>query len=170
MPPLAQEKIAEEKIVFDALDALGISYRTIRHDPVYTIEDMLRLKLDEAGEIPKNLFLRNASGKQHYVVVLRHEKNVNLKELRRQLGSSALSFASEDRLSRVLGLTRGAVTPFGILNDAQSGVILLLDQDLAGSPSLGFHPNHNTATVFVSCEDMEKVIAGHGNPIARVTL
>lgn len=159
-----------QQIVFDALDRLGISYHTVAHEPVYTIDDMLRLKLNEHGEIPKNLFLRNANGKQHYIVVLRHEKSVDLKELRRQIGSSALSFASEERLSRVLGLTRGAVTPFGVLNDTEASVQVLLDADLEDSPSLGVHPNENTATVFLSCRDMRKLIEDHGNPLARVQL
>ncbi len=162
--------MSAQQIVFDTLDRLGIEYRTITHEPVYTIDDMLRLKLDEHGEIPKNLFLRNASGKQHYLVLLQHEKSVNLKELRKQIGSSALSFASEDRLSRVLGLTRGAVTPFGILNDAEASVQLLLDEDLADSPSIGIHPNENTATVFLSCAAVRKVIEDHGNPVVPVKL
>ncbi len=162
--------MSAQQIVFEALDRLEIDYHTVTHEPVYTIEDMLRLKLNEHGEIPKNLFLRNASGKQHFLVLLRHEKSVNLKELRKQIGSSALSFASEDRLSRVLGLTRGAVTPFGLLNDAEAAVQLLLDADLEDSPSLGIHPNDNTATVFLSCADIRRVIEAHGNPIVSVTL
>ena len=135
----------EIRKVLDVLDNAGIRYRMVSHDPVYTIEEMERLHLDADAEIAKNLFLRDARGKRHFLVVLCSCKTVDLKELRGQLGTSALSFASEDRLKRFLGLEKGAVTPLGILNDEARAVEVLFDRDLAGLPSLGVHPNRNTA-------------------------
>lgn len=104
----------EIRKVLDVLDNAGIRYRMVSHDPVYTIEEMERLHLDADAEIAKNLFLRDARGKRHFLVVLCSCKTVDLKALRGQLGTSALSFASEDRLKRFLGLEKGAVTPLGI--------------------------------------------------------
>ena len=101
----------EIRKVLDVLDNAGIRYRMVSHDPVYTIEEMERLHLDADAEIAKNLFLRDARGKRHFLVVLCSCKAVDLKALRGQLGTSALSFASEDRLKRFLGLEKGAVTP-----------------------------------------------------------
>ena len=101
----------EIRKVLDVLDNAGIRYRMVSHDPVYTIEEMERLHLDADAEIAKNLFLRDARGKRHFLVVLCSCKTVDLKALRGQLGTSALSFASEDRLKRFLGLEKGAVTP-----------------------------------------------------------
>ena len=144
----------EIRKVLDVLDNAGIRYRMVSHDPVYTIEEMERLHLDADAEIAKNLFLRDARGKRHFLVVLCSCKAVDLKALRGQLGTSALSFASEDRLKRFLGLEKGAVTPLGILNDEARAVEVLFDRDLAGLPSLGVHPNRNTATVFLAFSDL----------------
>ena len=93
-----------------------------------------------------------------------------IKALRGQLGTSALSFASEDRLKRFLGLEKGAVTPLGILNDEARAVEVLFDRDLAGLPSLGVHPNRNTATVFLAFSDLESLIRSHGNSVSFVAI
>ena len=149
----------EIRKVLDVLDNAGIRYRMVSHDPVYTIEEMERLHLDA-----------DARGKRHFLVVLCSCKTVDLKELRGQLGTSALSFASEDRLKRFLGLEKGAVTPLGILNDEARAVEVLFDRDLAGLPSLGVHPNRNTATVFLAFSDLESLIRSHGNCVSFVAI
>ena len=95
---------------------------------------------------------------------------MDLKALRRRLGTSALSFASEDRLNRLLGLEKGAVTPLGILNDEARAVEVLFDRDLAGLPALGVHPNRNTATVFLPLADLESLIRSHGNAVSFVDI
>ena len=168
--------------VLDVLENAGIRYRMVSHDPVYTIEEMERLHLDADALIAKNLFLRDARGKRHFLflrdargkrhflVVLAKDKVVDLKALRRRLGTSALSFASEDRLKRLLGLEKGAVTLLGILNDEARAVEVLFDRDLAGLPALGVHPNHNTATVFLPLADLESLIRSHGNAVSFVDI
>ena len=149
----------EIRKVLDVLENPGIRYRMVSHDPVYAIEEMA-----------KNLFLRDARGKRHFLVVLAKDKVVDLKALRRRLGTSALSFASEDRLNRLLGLEKGAVTPLGILNDEARAVEVLFDRDLAGLPALGVHPNRNTATVFLPLADLESLIRSHGNAVSFVDI
>ena len=160
----------ESRTVLDVLENAGIRYRMVSHDPVYTIEEMERLHLDADALIAKNLFLRDARGKRHFLVVLAKDKVVDLKALRRRLGTSALSFASEDRLKRLLGLEKGAVTPLGILNDEARAVEVLFDRDLAGLPALGVHPNRNTATVFLPLADLESLIRSHGNAVSFVDI
>ena len=160
----------EIRKVLDVLENAGIRYRMVLHDPVYTIEEMERLHLDADALIAKNLFLRDARGKRHFLVVLAKDKVVDLKALRRRLGTSALSFASEDRLKRLLGLEKGAVTPLGILNDEARAVEVLFDSDLAGLPALGVHPNRNTATVFLPLADLESLIRSHGNAVSFVDI
>ena len=160
----------EAKVVFEALDRSGIAYRLVEHEAAYTVEDMDRFGLKAYGEIPKNLFLRDAAGKKHFLVVLRGDKTADLRALRAQLGTSALSFASEERLSKYLGLVKGAVTPFGVLNDEDRLITVVFDRDLTGLPSVGFHPNRNTATVFLPFADALRVVEGHGNAVLYATI
>lgn len=142
----------------------------VLHDPVYAIEEMEPLHLDADAEIAKNLFLRDAQGKRHFLVVLCSCKALDLQALRGKLGTSALSFASEDRLKRFLRLEKGAVTPLGILNDEARSVEVLFDRDPTGLPSLGVHPNRNTATVLLAFSDLESLIRNYSNSVSFVAI
>lgn len=152
------------------LDEMGIPYELIRHQPVYTIDDMIQLALPDLECVAKNLFLRNANGKQHFLVTMPHEKKVDLKELAQKIGSSKLSFASEERLMTHLGLRRGAVTPFGVLNNGDHQVQVILDQDLREQSRVAVHPNENTATLYLAVDDLVKVLHRAGNPVDLIKL
>lgn len=152
------------------LDELNIKYRLIDHPPVYTIEEMENLNLEEKGHIVKNLFLKNSNGKKHYLVVLKGDKKADLKSIRHQIESTALSFASEERLKKHLDLLKGAVTPLGIINDEQHCVNIVIDKDLRNQNIIGVHPNVNTSTVFINYNDMIKFINNFGNEILYVNI
>ena len=154
----------EKARVLAKLDELGVSYELDVHEPVYTIDAMAIPGLDKKGEAVKNLFLRDAKGKRHFLVVLPGGRQGNLKAIRARLWSTALSFGSEERLMRCLRLSKGAVSPLGVLNDADRTVDVVFDWILVGAP-LGVHPNDNTATVWISYEGLRKVVEHCGNTI-----
>ena len=63
-------------------------------------------------------------------------------------------------------LIPGAVTPLGLLNDAECKVQLYLDEAFFAAPGLiGVHPNDNTATVWLRADDLAALIQEHGNPV-----
>lgn len=148
----------EKQRVYDALDKLNINYEVVEHEPVHTMEDMDRLGLPEKGTLCKNLFLRDSKGKRHFLVTLDERKNVDLKKLGKMLGGGNLSFASEDRLEKYLGLKQGSVSPFGLMNDTDHAVEFFIDKDLVREKRLGIHPLENTATVFLSFKDLDKFL------------
>ncbi len=155
----------QKEQVLDRLDRLGITYELAEHTAVFTIDEMAATGIESLGEICKNLFLRDAKGRCHYLVLIPGHKQADLNLISAKLASSKLGFASEERLMRYLGLTRGAVTPFGIINDKDLAVTVVLDSELAGRPRLGFHPNVNTATVFLSYADLMRFFEDCGNPV-----
>lgn len=159
-----------KKQVYDKLNELGITYEVEEHEAAFTIEDIDRLGIFNKGTGCKNLFLRDGSGKRHFLLVAPEHKAVDLKSVREQIGSSRLSFGSAERLERCLGLTQGSVSPFGILNDKECRVELIFDKDLIGKEKVGFHPNINTATLWLKFEDLLKVIEKNGNNIIYIKL
>lgn len=76
----------QKQRVYDALEQLKIKYEVVEHEPVHTMEDMDRLGLPQKGTLCKNLFLRDAKGKRHFLVTCDEKKTVGLKTLGRQLG------------------------------------------------------------------------------------
>lgn len=156
--------------VFKLLHALNIEYQLTYHSAAFTVEEMDNLNLPQYGKGCKNLFLRDAKGKRHFLVVLNKDKQADLKSIQEQLGCTRLGFASEERLFKYLQLHKGEVTPLGIINDHEAAVEVVFDSDLAGETRLGIHPNINTATVWISFDDLKKVIEQNGNTIHFVTI
>ena len=152
------------------LRELGIVYQISEHAAVFTIEELDLLSFDGQGEVCKNLFLRDAKGTRHFLVVLQKDKRADLKRLRGILGTTALSFASEERLARYLALTKGAVTPLAVVNDPERAVEVLIDEDLAGCPCLGVHPGVNTATAWLSRGDLVRYIEADGRPVRFIKI
>jgi Ala-tRNA(Pro) deacylase len=156
--------------VYAALDALGVRYERYEHPAVFNAEDASKIWDPIPGTQCKNLFLRNKKGDRHYLVILEISKRADLKDLVKVVGDDRLSFGSADRLMARLGLTPGSVSPFGLINDADGSVRVILDRDLRGRERLIFHPNINTASVVVSWADLEKFLATRPNPVRLVDL
>jgi len=156
--------------VYAKLDELGINYKVSNHPPIFTIDALDGYDIPDKDLIAKNLFLRNDNGKKHYLVVLKQDKQADLKDLRKKIGSSRLSFASEERLLKHLGLSKGSVTPLGIINDLDSTVELVFDKDLVDEMIIGVHPNENDATVWMSFLDLKSVIEHMGHKMAYVEI
>jgi Ala-tRNA(Pro) deacylase len=160
---------AAEQVVYDALRALGIAWERFEHPPVFTVEEAERYWAEVPATHCKNLFLRNAKGTRHYLVVLEHAKRADLRALSARLGDDKLSFASADRLMRYLQLTPGAVSPFGLVHDSARDVVVVLDADLPATERIGFHPNVNTATITLLTADFLRFLGARGNIVTRVT-
>lgn len=156
---------AEQK-VYEVLDNLGIGYEKITHPPVYTVEEANEYWKNLEGAHTKNLFFRNKKGKRHFLVILDSEKSLDIKALQSKIGAGTLSFASDRRLEEHLGLTKGAVSVFGLINDENNGVEVIVDNKLLKSGRIGFHPNVNTATITIGIEDFKKFLDSTGNKVS----
>jgi len=156
--------------VYAALDALGISYERHEHAAVFNAADAAKFWDPIDGVQCKNLFLRNKKGDRHYLVLVEISKRVDLKDLVKTVGDDRLSFGSPDRLMAELGLTPGSVSPFGLINDADGSVRVLVDRDLKDAERLIFHPNINTASVVVSWRDLERFLATRTNRVSVISL
>lgn len=154
-----------EKIVLEVLDSLGIKWERYEHPPVFTLEESSLYWQEHGGAHCKNLFIRNYRGNRHYLVIIRGDKKVDLKQLTTSLAEDRLSFASPERLQKYLGLTAGAVSPFGLINDQQKEVRVVVDRDLLEETELNFHPNVNTATIKISRDDFLKFLQWSGQKI-----
>ena len=154
--------------VLERLKALGIQYELDEHEAVFTIEEIISLGLNKKGMMPVNLFLRDYKGKRHFLVIHDGGKHSDLTKLRGQIGCTRLSFGSPERLMKHLGLTPGSVSPFGLINNSAHDVELVIDESIRGREKLGFHPNTNTATVWVSWEGFMRFVEACGNPVKFV--
>lgn len=140
----------------------NIVYEVSEHKAVFNMEEAESLDLPYPECDAKNLFIRDDKKRNYYLITVKGDKRVDLKEFRKQHGLRALSFASPEELSAVMGLIPGAVTPLGILNDVERRVHFYLDKSFIGG-KIGVHPNDNTATIWVQADELMDLIKKHGN-------
>jgi Ala-tRNA(Pro) deacylase len=157
--------VSQKQKVLNLLNSHNIDFELIEHEAMYTIAQMVQAGLTDGYCICKNLFLRDYKGHNHYLVVLLKDKKADLKAIEDKIGSSRLSFASEQRLDKYLKLQKGSVSPFGIINNVNHEVTLIIDEDLKNAGKVGFHPNDNTATVIMDYKDFINIINMFGNKI-----
>ncbi len=156
--------------IYYMLDEMGINYFSVDHQAVYTIEEMEKCNLPYMEYVAKNLFLRDDKKQHYYLVVMTHEKSADLKKLKDIIGSRKLSFASETDLTMKLDLIKGSVTPFGILNDEERSVEVIIDNDIMNKEKVGVHPNTNEASLWLSPIDVVKIVEDHGNSVKFVDI
>jgi len=159
-----------ESAVAARLAQLGIAYTRHEHPPVATVDEARRHWADIDATHCKNLFLRNQKGTRHYLVVVEYSKTADLRKVADQIGDGRLSFASPERLMKHLGLTPGSVSPFGLINDRQHSVQVVIDRDLRSARRLSFHPNINTVTFTVSADDFRRFLDVCGNTVRYLSV
>lgn len=146
------------------LDRLAIPHRTVEHAPLFTVADAKLLRRGLPGGHSKSLFLKNKKGRL-WLIVVDEDQLVDLDVLATTLGSNRLSFASEARLARHLGVTPGAVTPFAVINDPDHLVTVALGEKLLGHDPLNFHPLVNDQTTTIATKDLLRFLDATGHPV-----
>ena len=162
--------MTKKEKVLQILRDLDISYELHDHPPVPTVEEALPYweKIDATH--CKNLFFRNHKGNRHYLVILKHDRKLNIRDLEQRLKQGKISFASPHRMERFLGLSGGSVSVFGLINDHENHVHLFLDDGLQNAERISFHPNENNATVVISFHSFLRFLNWSGNTYEFISL
>lgn len=153
--------------VLHTLDALNIAYDYIEHDAAAHMDECRAIEEKLGAMVPRNLFLTTRRQGGFYLYVLRPDAPFKSGDVSRQAGTSRLCFADEDALYDHLRVRPGAVTPLGLIFDADDSVTLLMDRALCDEARLIFHPCVNTASVAMSTRDFLEVFlpAVHKTPV-----
>ena len=148
--------------IYKYLKEENISYEITNHKAVYNMEEASKIDIPYPNQDAKNLFVRDDKKKNYYLITVRGNKRVDLKEFSIKNNTRRLSFASKEDLMKIMKLIPGAVTPMGILNDENNIVKFYLDKEFLEEPKfLGVHPNDNTATIWIKTDDLIYIIRKH---------
>lgn len=161
--------IGQQKL-YTLLESLHILFEYDEHPAVPTIKEALKYWREDGAHHCKNIFLRNHKGDQHYLVLVEHFRTVDIHFLEKKLKQGKLSFASEKRMEKYLGLKPGSVSPFGLINDVEHHVYIFLDAHLQQACKIAFHPNDNRATLTLEFVDFIKYLEQTGNQFEFIDL
>jgi len=161
-----------EAELFAFLAELGVTVSTKRHPPLYTVADSQALRGEIHGGHTKNLFLKDKKD-NYFLVTVGEEAVVDLKQIHQLIGAaSRVSFGKPEMLMELLGVIPGAVTVFGLINDTEGKVKVVLDQELMSHDVINGHPLTNEATTSIAAADLIRFVeaTGHDPVILNVSL
>lgn len=154
--------------LYARLEALGLKWTTTEHEAVFTVEESQALRGRLEGAHIKNLFLRDRK-KRLWLCTVLEDRDVDLKALRKRLGAQgSLSFGAPDLLMEVLGVIPGAVTPFGVINDTDRRVTVVLDEGLFAEDLVNAHPLRNDRTTTLPGADLLRFLEAEGYTPLRI--
>ncbi|MCW5852080.1 MAG: YbaK/EbsC family protein [Anaerolineae bacterium] len=140
--------------VSDVLTALGIPHRLFRHaGPVTSLEQAAEERGQRPEQVIRSIVFRLAEG--DYVMVLAPGgRQVSWPTLRRTLGQSRLTMASEDELLRVTGYAVGAVAPFGLPGPMR----ILVDEGVFAEEEVSLGSGVRGTTVILRSDDLRRAL------------
>jgi Ala-tRNA(Pro) deacylase len=160
-----------EAELFAFLGTLGIDVVTKRHPPLHTVAESRSLRGEIAGGHTKNLFLKDKKD-NFFLVTVDEDAIVDLKQIHNLIGAaSRVSFGKPEMLLELLGVVPGSVTVFGLVNDVQNKVQVVLDEDLMRNEIINAHPLTNEATTSIAASDLLAFIraTGHDPLVLKVS-
>ncbi|WP_404393348.1 prolyl-tRNA synthetase associated domain-containing protein [Pseudoalteromonas phenolica] len=144
-------QLAQLEALFEQLNIDAVKYE---HPPLQTCQDADRLSLNRIGTRIKNLFLRDNYGKQHFLLLVPADYQVDLKALSKQQQLSRLGFASSQRLEKYLGVKPGCVSALAVLNDSDQAVNVWIESSLWQAEHFQCHPFFNDKTWVLNKADL----------------
>jgi Cys-tRNA(Pro) deacylase len=143
-----------------ALDAAGVAYRVIRHQPVRSLAEAAAARGVEPVDVVKTLVVRRADD-DHLFVLVPGDRTISWPKLRDLLGVSRLSMPDAAAARDATGYERGTITPFG----STVAWPVVADERLAGRAVTLGAGEHDVAVAV----DADAVVTALGATVADVT-
>ena len=144
------------KKVLEYLKNKKMKYEIIYHPPAITTEEADKYIEGKEGIRSKTMFMANKKDKKFYLIIMDDSKRLDIKKMN-EIINDKLHFAKEIQLIEKLGLKPGTVSIFGLLNNKDHDINIYIDKEIMNEKLITFHPNDNTATIFITVEDMLKI-------------
>lgn len=152
--------------LFEYLRGLQINTKTYDYNPDWTADEQKKFV---PGCDCKNLFLKDKKG-GFWLVIVKFETKIDLKSLAKKLSVGSMRFGKQEDLTATLGvLSVGGVTPFGLINDADNRVSVLVEANLFECELLTFHPLDSNALTAISGADFKKFLSSCGNRVETLS-
>lgn len=133
-----------------ALDALGIPHQVFRHAAkVDSLEQAARERGQQPEQVVRSILFR--LGEDEYLMALvSGPAQISWKKLRKYVGQSRLTMASEDEVLAVTGYRIGAVSPFGV----KRAVRVLVDPGILKQDMLSLGSGVRGVAILIKSPDL----------------
>lgn len=162
---MKRKNVSKKKMnVKKYLEKIGVTFRVFKHPAVYTTEQAEEYSKDIKGIPLKNLFVKDRKSKNFYLIIMPAEENMDFGKFGEIVGKK-IKFANEQDLKKYLDITPGAVGPFGLINNKDHEVNVLIKKVVADEDYVSFHSNINTETLELTQKDFQKYLKSLKNDV-----
>ncbi len=137
-----------------ALERLGIPYRYFRHaGPVGSVAQAAEERGLDISQVIRSILFRTNEDK-FVMVLVAGGKQISWPGLRRYLGQSRLTLATQEEVLRRTGYPVGAVSPLGLAHPVR----LLVDCTVFSQQIISIGCGERNATIILKVEDLKRAL------------
>lgn len=144
----------EKPPVSRALDELKIPHRIFHHElPVQSFEQAAADRGQRPSQVVRSILFR-ISEDEFVMALVAGPAQISWKELRKLLGRSRITMATEEEVLQVTGYKVGTVGPFGLLNQ----VAVLIEAGVLEEEEISIGSGMRDTAVILTSRDLQKAL------------
>jgi len=137
-----------------ALDKLGIAHSVFHHPgQVTSLEQAAQERHQRLGQVVRSILFRLSEG-EYVMVLVAGPKQISWKALRKYLGQSRITMASEEEVLTVTGYRIGTVSPFGLPNPIR----ILIDESVMEEDEISIGSGMRGIAVIMKSADLRHAL------------
>ncbi|MGA7193040.1 MAG: YbaK/EbsC family protein [Anaerolineales bacterium] len=138
-----------------ALDKLGIAHTVFHHSgQVHSLEQAAQERNQRLGQVVRSILFR-LSENEYLMALVAGPKQISWKALRKHLGQSRLTMASEDEVFTVTGYRIGTVSPFGLPRPLR----ILIDESVLKEDEISIGSGMRGVAVVMKSADLRRALS-----------
>lgn len=136
------------------LDQKNISYRFFRHPgPVHSLEQAAQERGQKPEQVVRSILFRMSEG-NFVMVLIGGPRQISWPALRKYLGQSRITMASEEEVLAATGYLPGSVSPFGL----PQPVRILVDEGILEMDEISIGSGVRSTTVIMKTNDLMRAL------------
>jgi Cys-tRNA(Pro)/Cys-tRNA(Cys) deacylase len=137
-----------------ALDKLGIPHRVFyHHSEIHSLEEAARERDQKPEQVVRSILFRIAED-EYLMVLVAGPKQIPWKLLRKLVGKSRVSMASEDEVLSVTGYRIGTVSPFGLPRPLK----VLIDANILNEAEISLGSGMRNVGIIMKSADLRRAL------------
>lgn len=137
-----------------ALEKLGVAHQVFRHvDPVHSLEQAASDRGQRESQVVRSILFR-ISEDEFIMALVAGPAQISWKTLRKHLGRSRVSMATEDEVLAVTGYRIGTVGPFGLPNPLK----VLIDASVMREEEVSIGSGMRNTAVILKSSDLHRAL------------
>jgi Cys-tRNA(Pro)/Cys-tRNA(Cys) deacylase len=137
-----------------ALDKLGIPHTVFRHPgQVRSLEQAAQERHQRPEQVVRSILFRLAED-EYLMGLVAGPKQISWKALRKQVGQSRLTMASEDEVFTVTGYRIGTVSPFGLPNPLR----IWIDESVLKEEEISLGSGERNVGIIMKSADLRRAL------------